>query len=153
MGIGYRGFFDRRPPVEFLRHPSFSDYMLYSRDNGETKDVRPMGGQLIVPIEAQLNLLEIDDFVFFYVGCGLEFGQRIYQSKRYGECYGSHVMNGNSLNIYPSIGVQIGEDDEIGLNISLYWRHYMKRATNGEDLPIDKFDAKNYFGFQIYIVI
>ena len=49
FGAGYRGFFDRNPPYEFIRNATVSDYLLYSRDNGETKDVRPVGGQVVVP--------------------------------------------------------------------------------------------------------
>ena len=150
FGVGYRGFFDREPPREFLRNASFSDYMFYSRENGETKNVRPVGGQVVLPVELQLRLLRLSDDFRLFVGCGAEYGIRLYQSHRYANYYGSHIMNANSLSVYPMLGVVGDMDDDASLTIGLYMRHFVKQALNYENQwDPDKFDAKNFFGFQI----
>lgn len=153
LGLGYRGFWDRRPPVKFLRHESVSDWLFYSRDDGHTKSVRPMGGQLVVPAEVMLNMFRLSDGdVSIFLGCGVEYGLRIYQSHRYGDYYGDHVMTANSLCYYPMAGVHFDTDDCI-ISLSLYWRHYVKRPLNGEAIDIDKFTAKDFFGLQVGLVL
>lgn len=147
VGLGYRGFFDREPPVEFVVNRSFSDYLLYSRDDGTSKGVRPMGGQFVIPAELKLRCVELDDDIRLFLGCGLEYGVRVYQSDRYGSYYGAHVMDTRSLNIYPQLGIEADLEDFV-LNISLYWRHYFDRPFN-KQLDIDKFEAINFFGIQI----
>ena len=150
VGMGYRGFFDREPPREFLRNPNLSDYLLYSRDNGDTKNVRPVGGQIIFPAELQLRLFSLGEDWRFFVGCGAEYGLRLYQSHRYADYYGAHVMNSNSLSVYPMLGAVVDMDDEGSIGLSLYWRHFLKEPMNYKELfDSDKFDAKEFFGFQI----
>lgn len=148
LGLGYRGFFDRRAPEEFLKNRSFSDYMLYSHEDGSTKKVRPMGGQIIIPAELMLNAYGIKEDLWIFVGCGAELGLRLYQSHRYGDYYGAHTMNSTSLNVYPMAGLQF-DLEEAFVNLSLYWRHYITRPLNGEEIKIDKFEAKDFFGFQV----
>lgn len=151
LGLGYRGFFDRHPPVSFLVHPTFSDYLFY--DKGEhSNDVRPMGGQLVVPAELMLNLVRVDDDIYLFLGIGVEYGLRLYQSHRYGDHYGAHVMTSNSLAFHPMVGIQSTLDDAL-ISFSLYWRHYTKRPLNGEVIDIDKFTARNFFGLQIGVTI
>ena len=154
VGVGYRGFFDRNPPREFLRHPSMSDYLLYSRENGETKNVRPVGGQIVFPAEVQLRLLSLGDDWRLFIGGGAEYGIRLYQSERYADFYGSHVMHANSLSVYPMLGALVDMDDNACLAFSLYWRHFVKEPMNYKELwDPDKFDAKDFFGFQISLTI
>ena len=151
FGAGYRGFFDRNPPYEFIRNATVSDFLLYSRDNGETKDVRPVGGQVVVPVEASFRIVPLGDDVYLTLGCGAEYGIRLYQSKRYARYYGDHMMNPNSLSIYPMIGVE-GDVDEISLSLALYWRHYTNSPLNYENLrDPKKFDAKNFIGIQLAV--
>ncbi len=150
LGVGYRGFFDREPPRQFLRNSSFSDYMFYSKENGETKNVRPVGGQVILPLELQLRMLKLSDEFRLFVGCGAEYGIRLYQSHRYANYYGGHMMNANSLSVYPMLGVIGDLDGDASVTIALYMRHYVKQPLNYENLwDPKKFDAKNYFGFQV----
>lgn len=150
LGFGYRGFFDREPPREFLRHSSFSDYMLYSRENGETKNVRPVGGQIVIPAEVQLRLISLGEDWRLFVGGGAEYGIRLYQSHRYADYYGNHMLHANSLSVYPMLGAILDMEGEGSLTLSLYMRHYLKQPMNYENLyDPDKFNARNYFGFQI----
>jgi hypothetical protein len=150
VGFGYRGFFDREPPREFLRHSSFSDYLLYSRENGETKHVRPVGGQIVIPAEVQLRLISLGEDWRLFVGGGAEYGIRLYQSHRYADYYGNHMLHSNSLSVYPMLGAILDMEDEGSLTLSLYMRHYLKQPMNYENLyDPDKFNARNYFGFQV----
>ena len=154
VGFGYRGFFDREPPREFLRNASFSDYMFYSRENGETKHVRPVGGQIVIPAEVQLRLISLGEDWRLFVGGGAEYGIRLYQSHRYADYYGAHVLNANSLSFYPMLGAIGDMDDDLSLSFSLYWRHFLNKPLNYEELwDPDKFHTKNFFGFQITLGI
>ena len=154
VGFGYRGFFDREPPREFLRNASFSDYVLYSKENGETKNVRPVGGQMVIPAEVQLRLFSLGDDWRLFIGCGAEYGIRLYQSHRYADYYGAHVMSNNSLSVYPMLGAIGDLDDDLSLSFSLYWRHFVKEPMNYKELwDPDKFDAKDFIGFQITLGI
>jgi len=150
IGAGYRGFFDRRPPYDFIRHATLSDYLFYSRENGETKEVRPVGGQIVIPAELQLRPFSLGEDFYFFLGLGAEYGIRLYQSHRYADYYGSHMLNANSLSFYPMLGVVGVVDDDVSVSMSLYWRHYLMQPMNFRELyDSDKFNAKNYFGFQI----
>jgi len=151
FGAGYRGYFDRNPPYEFIRNASFSDYMLYSKDNGETKNVRPVGGQVIVPVEAYLRVVPLGDDFYLSLGCGLEYGIRLYQSKRYGRYYGDHIMNPSCFSFYPLIAIE-GDMDEATFSASLYWRHNTESPFNYKNLyNPEKFDDLNYIGFQLSV--
>ena len=151
FGAGYRGFFDRTPPHEFVRNASVSDYLLYSSDYGESNEVRPVGGQVVVPVEASLRIVPLGDDVFLTVGCGAEYGVRLYQSQRYARYYGDHMLNPSSFSIYPMLGIE-GDVDEISLSLALYWRHYTNSPLNYENLwDPQKFDAKNFFGIQLAV--
>ena len=151
FGAGYRGYFDRNPPYEFLRNASFSDYMLYSKENGETKNVRPVGGQVIIPVEAYLRVVPLGDDVYLSLGCGAEYGIRLYQSNRYGRYYGDHIMNPSSFCFYPLIAIE-GDIDEGTFSASLYWRHHTESPFNYKNLyDPEKFDALNYIGFQLSV--
>lgn len=151
FGAGYRGYFDRNPPYEFIRNASFSDYMLYSNDDGTSKNVRPVGGQIIVPVEAYLRIVPLGDDVYLSLGCGAEYGIRLYQSNRYGRYYGDHIMNPSSLCFYPMIAIE-GDMDGGLFSASLYWRHHTNSPFNYKNLyDPDKFDALNYFGIQLSV--
>jgi len=154
VGIGYRGFFDREPPREFLRNASFSDYMLYSKSNGETKNVRPVGGQVVIPAELQLRLFRLGEDVTMFIGGGAEYGIRLYQSHRYEDYFGAHIMKANSLSVYPMLGIVVDSDGDVSFSGSLYWRHFVKEPMNYKELwDPDKFDAKDFFGFQLTLGI
>lgn len=154
VGFGYRGFFDREPPREFLRHASFSDYMLYSKENGETKNVRPVGGQIVIPAELQLRLFSLGEDWRMFLGCGAEYGIRLYQSHRYADYYGAHIMHANSLSVYPMLGAVYDLDGDGSLSFGLYWRHFVQEPMNYKELyDQDKFDAKDFFGFMINVGI
>lgn len=153
IGFGYRGYFDRRPPYEFIRNSTASDYLFYSDENGHSKNVRPVGGMWVIPVEMQLRFLSLGKETRLFAGCGAEYSFRCYQSNRYANYYGkydhSHMLNKSSLSVYPMLGI-CGGDDDIIYSISLYWRHYTKSVFNYQDMwDPDKFDARNYFGFQI----
>lgn len=151
VGLGYRGYFDRNPPAVFLRHPTVSDWLLYTNEDGYTKSVRPVGGQIVFPVELQLRLIKVDDDARLFAGCGVEYGLRLYQSQRYADFYGDHIMNNSSLSIYPMVGI-VGDWDEMSVSASLYWRHSMRCAFNYKSLyDKEKFDANNFFGFQITV--
>lgn len=153
VGVGYRGFFDRNPPYSFITNRSFSDYMFYSDEYGRSKNVRPVGGQLVMPAEVQLRLISLGDNTRLFFGCGAEYGIRLYQSNRYANYYGDHIFNSYSLGIYPMIGV-VADVDELFLSASLYWRHYTQSPFNYQNLyDKDKFDALNFFGFQIVVTL
>lgn len=154
VGFGYRGFFDQAPPHDFVYNPSYSDYLLYSRDHSENKDgseVRPLGGQLVFPAELHVNLARLGDEASFFIGCGIEYGLRVYQPKRYEEYFGAHVLNAGSLSYQPMVGVAF-DMDAIGLTLSLYYRRYVRNAFNTADLPIDKF-RRNYLGLQVALTV
>lgn len=151
VGLGYRGFFDRRPPVEFLwwENRTLSDEIFYSNDDGTTKSVRPVGGHIVLPAEVQLRLINLGDETRLFLGFGAELGWRIYESDRYARHYGDHMLNKASMNIRPMVGISAGDDD-INFNLSLYWRHYTRCPLNYENLyKPEKFDAQNFFGFQL----
>lgn len=148
FGVGYRGYFDREPPAEFIYHASFSDYMLYSNNDGHDSHVRPMGGQVVLPAELHLSAIELGEDTRLFAGIGVEYGIRLYQSKRYARYYGAHVMNSNSIAFYPMLGVKFGDED-FCCTLSLYWRHHTQCAFNDKELDIDKFTAKNFFGLQL----
>ena len=154
VGFGYRGFFDSRPPVEFLRweNRTLAYDFFYSSNSGDTrKEVRPVGGQIVLPAEIQLRLIRLSDDIRMYLGFGAELGWRVYESDRYADYYGDHMLNRRSLNIRPMLGVS-GGDDEVNFNISLYWRHYTRCPLNYENLyKPDKFDAQNFFGIQFNV--
>jgi hypothetical protein len=99
VGLGYRGLFDQAPPHEFVRHPTFSDYLIYKKD-GERyggSEVRPLGGLLVIPAELHLNLPSFDDGdASFFIGMGVEYGIRIYQPKRYEDYFGASIVNRHS---------------------------------------------------------
>lgn len=150
VGIGYRGYFDRKPPYEFIRNSTLSDWLLYSKEN-ESDEVRPVGGQLIIPVEAYLRILPLGEDVYLSLGCGVEYGIRLYQSNRYADYYGAHIMNEQSLSIYPLIAIE-GDIDEGTFCASLYWRHHSKSPFNYKNLWDEKkFDALNFFGFQLSV--
>ena len=151
LGIGYRGFFDSKPPREFIDHPSFSDYMLYNNDQGET-GIRPMGGQLIVPAELHLNAFRLGESTRLFLGVGAEYGIRVYQSHRYERFYGAHVMRAASMSFYPMLGIDVMDDDDGIINFSLFWRYYSHPALNGAELDIDKFTARGFGGIQLTAV-
>lgn len=154
VGFGYRGFFDQAPPHDFVHNPSFSDYLLYSRDHSENRDgseVRPLGGQLVFPAELHANLARLGDEAFFFIGCGIEYGLRVYQPKRYENYFGAHVLKASSLSYQPMVGVAFDMDDS-ALTISLYYRRYVRNAFNTAEIPIDKF-RRNYLGLQIALTI
>lgn len=152
VGVGYRGFFDSRPPVEFLRweNRTFADEFFYSNTSSDEyrRDVRPVGGHIVLPAEVQVRLIPLSDDIRMFLGFGAELGWRVYESDRYANYYGDHMLNKRSLNIRPMLGV-CGGDDEIQFNVSLYWRHYTRCPLNYENLyKPDKFDAQNFFGVQ-----
>ena len=153
FGVGYRGYFDRKPPYEFIRNSTWSDWLLYSKEN-ESEEVRPVGGQVIVPVEAYLRILPLGDDVYLSLGCGAEFGVRLYQSKRYGRYYcieGEHIMKPNSLSFYPLIAIE-GDIDEGTFCASLYWRHHTMSPFDYKNVyDPGKFDALNYLGFQLSV--
>lgn len=154
VGVGYRGFFDREPPREFLRNASISDYLFYSRENGETKNVRPVGGQIVLPAELQVRLFKLGKNVRLFMGCGAEYGIRLYQSHRYADYYGAHIMRANSLSVYPMLGVIGDSGDDVGISFGLYWRHFVKEPMNYKKLwDSEKFDAKDFFGFQLSLAV
>lgn len=149
-GFGYRGWFDLHPPREFIYHPSFSDYLLYHDENGHDKYIRPMGGQLIIPAEAHLNLVPLGDDCFLFAGCGIEYGIRLYKSRRYERHYGAPVLNNSSFAVYPMLGVNIGQENWGG-SIALYYRFYTKDCLNSKEIPIQKFESNNVFGIQFTV--
>jgi len=151
LGIGYRGFFDTKPPREFIDHPSFSDYLLYNSDDDES-GVRPMGGQLIIPAEFHLNAFKLGESIRLFFGAGAEYGVRVYQSKRYERYYGAHVMRAASMSFYPMVGIHINDDEDADINISLFWHYYSHPALNGAELDIDKFTARGFLGIQVAAV-
>lgn len=155
IGIGYRGFFDRRPPVEFLRweNRTLSDEFFYTNKDGTDKGVRPVGGHIVLPAELQLRLIRLGDDARLFLGFGAELGWRLYESSRYEAYYGDHMLNKASMNIRPMIGV-CGGDDELNLNLALYWRHYISAPMNYENLyRSKKFDAQDFFGIQFSVTI
>lgn len=149
-GFGYRGWFDLYPPREFIYHPSFSDYLLYHDENGHDKYIRPMGGQLVIPVEAHLNLIPVGDDCFIFAGCGIEYGIRLYKSRRYERHYGASVLNSNSFAVYPMLGVNVNEENWGG-SIALYYRMYTKDCFNSKQIPIKKFESSNVFGIQFTV--
>lgn len=153
VGVGYRGYFDRRPPYEFIRNSTWSDWLLYSKDN-ESKEVRPVGGQIIVPVEVYLRVLPLGDDAYLSLGCGAEYGVRLYQSKRYGNYYcieGNQIMKPYSLSFYPLIAVE-GDLDGGTFCASLYWRHHTNSPFDYKNVfDENKFDALNFFGFQLSV--
>lgn len=154
IGLGYRGFWDQAPPHEFVRHSTFSDYLLYSRNHSDNRDgseVRPLGGQLVIPAEAHINLVRMGDEGSFFIGGGLEYGLRVYQSKRYANYFGAHIMNVASLSYQPMIGIKADLED-FGFMLSLYYKRYIYNAFNTKDIPIDKFN-RGYLGIQLSIVL
>lgn len=153
VGVGYRGFFDRNPPYRFITNRTFSDYMFYSDEYGRSKHVRPVGGQLVIPAEAQLRLISLGEDTRLFLGCGVEYGVRLYQSKRYADYYGSNIFNSYSLGVYPMLGI-VADVDELNVSASLYWRHYTNSPFNNDNLyQNDKFDAQNFFGFQVVLTL
>jgi hypothetical protein len=61
------------------------------------------------------------------------------------------MLNKASMNIRPMIGV-CGGDDELNLNLALYWRHYISAPMNYENLyRSKKFDAQDFFGIQFSV--
>lgn len=151
VGLGYRGFFDLEPPREFIENPSFSDWMLYTNDDDYRNEVRPMGGQIIIPAEVMVNFVKIGRNTALFLGIGGEYGFKLYQSHRYGRHYGAHIMSNSSQAFYPMIGIK-GDTDDGSFVASLYMRRYVKNCFNKE-LDIDKFNGKNYFGFQLSFVL
>ena len=155
VGIGYRGFFDRRPPEEFLwwENRTLSDEFFYTNKDGTDKQVRPVGGHIVLPAELQLRLIRLGDDTRLFLGFGAELGWRVYESNRYAGYYGDHMLNKASLNIRPMIGV-CGGDDELNLSMALYWRHYVRAPMNYENLyRSEKFDAKDFFGIQFSVTM
>lgn len=153
IGAGYRGYFDRNPPHEFIRNATFSDYLLYSDEYGHSKNVRPVGGQVIIPAEVYLRLINLGDDAFISLGCGAEYGIRLYQSDRYARYYGDHILNDNSFSFYPMITIE-GDIEDVYCSASLYWRHNAKSPFNYKNLyDSKKFDALNFFGFQLTVGI
>jgi hypothetical protein len=153
VGIGYRGLFDRRPPIEFFRweNRTLADDFFYTNEDGTDKGVRPVGGHIVLPAEMQLRLIRLGDDARLFLGFGAELGWRVYESSRYEAYYGDHMLNKASLNIRPMIGV-CGGDDELNLNMALYWRHYVHAPLNYENLyRSEKFDAQDFFGIQFSV--
>ena len=109
-----------------------------------------MGGQVIIPAELHLNAIRLGEGTRLFAGIGVEYGLRLYQSKRYANYYGAHVMNSSSMAFYPMLGVKFG-DDEMNCAFSLYWRHHNRCAFNDKELDINKFTAKDFFGLQFTV--
>jgi hypothetical protein len=105
----------------------------------------------VLPAEMQLRLIRLGDDARLFLGFGAELGWRVYESSRYEAYYGDHMLNKASLNIRPMIGV-CGGDDELNLNMALYWRHYVHAPLNYENLyRSEKFDAQDFFGIQFSV--
>jgi hypothetical protein len=155
FGLGYRGFWDQTPPREFVVHSSTSDYLLYSRSHEQNRDgseVRPLGGMMVFPVDLNANFVRLGESTFLHVGCGLEFGLRLYQSKRYERFYGAHILNKSSLSYSPRVGINFYDDDnEIGVYLSVYYRRYGYGCFNYKELPFDKKFNRNSIGLQIGI--
>ena len=151
LGLGDRGLFDQAPPHEFIYNASFSDYLLYTKSDHREggSEVRPLGGLLVVPLELHVNLFPFNGGAVF-IGSGVEYALRLYQSKRYGEYFGSHILNKYSLSVNPMIGIT-GDTDEFVFSLSLYFRHYLQNCFNVRDIPVGKF-ARNHLGLQFSIV-
>ncbi len=152
FGLGYRGFFDQAPPHDFVQNPSFSDALLYTKKKDESggSEIRPLGGMLVLPAELHINLIPVSDNGAFFIGGGIEYGVRLYQSKRYEEYFGSHILNKASLSFYPMIGLA-GDTDDFGFMLSVFYRRYLVNSFNTKDVPIDKF-SRNYLGLQFSVV-
>lgn len=148
LGLGYRGFWDMKPPEEFLRHPSVSDFLLYRKDYRDRRDeVRPMGGEFIIPAEMRINVLRItDDDWMLCVGMGCELGLSVYQSHRYRDHYGTKIMRPSAFSFSPRIGI-CGDEGAF----SIYWRHYVKNCFNDRDFADFDFAGKNHFGIQLSV--
>lgn len=153
IGLGYRGYFDTRPPKEFIEHKTFSDYLLYTNQHGDDKGLRPMGGQIVLPVELTLNLIRVANVGVITLGCEVEGGLRIYQSDRYKRFYSDNVMTPMGLSISPGIGFSFCDDDnDFGGKITLYWRHSLLNSFNSRDLPVDKFNNRDFIGIQLTIL-
>ena len=152
IGIGYRGLFDQAPPHEFIYHPSYSDYLFYTKEEHRHggSEVRPLGGLLVFPAEIHLNLIPSGGDGSFFIGMGVEYGMRLYQPKRYQNYFGAHIMNSHSLSYTPMIGVNIDSDDG-DITLAIYYRRYPKNCFNTADVPIEKF-SPNYLGFKVSFV-
>jgi hypothetical protein len=155
IGCGYRGLFDQTPPHEFVENPSYSDYSLYVKSHNwrdEGSEVRPLGGMMVFPVDLNANFVRLGESTFLHVGCGLEFGLRLYQSKRYERFYGAHILNKSSLSYSPRVGINFYDDDnEIGVYLSVYYRRYGYGCFNYKELPFDKKFNRNSIGLQIGI--
>ena len=147
LGLGYRGFWDMKPPVEFLRHPSVSDFLLYTKSSyyDRRNEVRPMGGEFIIPAELHINALRItDDDWMLFVGIACELGLSVYQSNRYRDHYGTKIMRSSAFSFSPRIGIS-GDEGAF----SIYWRHYASNCFNDRDFAGFDFASKNHFGLQL----
>lgn len=85
-----------------------------------------MGGQVVVPAVAKLQLFRTSKWTKFWIGCGIEMGFKAYESKTLKDYYPEGgAMNKSSFAVVPTIGWRMRNVD-----IGFYYKHYTKKPFN-----------------------
>ena len=84
------------------------------------------GGQIVVPAILKLQLFRTSKWTKFWIGCGVEAGFKVYESKTLKDYYpNGEAFNKNSFAIMPLIGWRMRNVD-----FGIYYKHYTKAPFN-----------------------